>query len=173
MRRGIQRILRKNAIRSLKNELDLAPSYCACDSHAKGQKCYDILFSHPSGKQMTDKRGRPTFTREWGDCVDDWSSHNSPSRVNRSWGELPQLDQTQHYQDSRDPKHRVTSLTQLLAQPAYHFGGCLWHSFDHARGYHLDMFYGGIMTSARIPKLSYWMFKAVLASRDQKFLMLI
>ena len=26
------------------------------------------------------------FTREWGDNVDDWSSHNSPSRVARNWG---------------------------------------------------------------------------------------
>ncbi len=28
------------------------------------------------------------FTREWGDNPDDWSSHNSPRRVSRTWGDL-------------------------------------------------------------------------------------
>ncbi len=37
------------------------------------------------------------FTREWGDNVDDWNSHNSPSRVNRGWGEVPMLIQAQGY----------------------------------------------------------------------------
>ena len=37
-------------------------------------------------------------------------------------------------------------------------GGCLWHSFDHQRGYHPDPFYGGIMDAFRQPKLSYYMF---------------
>ena len=39
-------------------------------------------------------------------------------------------------------------------------GGCLWHSFDHQRGYHPDPFYGGIMDAFRQPKLSYYMFCA-------------
>ena len=56
----------------------------------------------------------------------------------------------------------------LLAQGPQHFGGALWHSFDHARGYHPDMFYGGLMTSARIPKTSYWMMKAELAKPGPK-----
>lgn len=155
-------------LRAAKNELFLAPSCCACDSHARGAENYDVLFTHPTSKPPTvRKNGKDTpcaiFTREWGDCVDDWGSHNSPSRVNRAWGEGPQLVQARHYLDSPDPPHPVTSLTMLLAAPPRHFGGCLWHSFDHTRGYHPDTFYGGIMTSARIPKLSYWMFKAMLA----------
>ncbi len=39
-------------------------------------------------------------------------------------------------------------------------GGCLWHSFDHQRGYHPDPFYGGLMDVFRQPKYSYYMFKA-------------
>ena len=29
--------------------------------------------------------------------MDDWNSHNSPSRVNRGWGEVPMLIQAQGY----------------------------------------------------------------------------
>ena len=157
----------KSWVAAVKQEADLGPDLCACDSGAKGQQHYDIIFRHPDGStnethSVGPEGKRPTFTREWGDCVDDWSSHNSPSRADRTWGEIPQLIQARHYLDTTDPAFPVTSLTMLLAQPPKHFGGALWHSFDHARGYHPDMFYGGIMTSARLPKTSYWMFKALL-----------
>ncbi len=154
-------------VQAVKQEADLGPNLCACDSGARGQRFYDILFRHPDGSTgeahaAAPEGDRPTFTREWGDCVDDWSSHNSPSRADRAWGERPQLIQARHYLDTADPAYPVTSLTLLLAQPPKHFGGALWHSFDHARGYHPDTFYGGIMTSARLPKTAYWMFKALL-----------
>ena len=157
----------KSWVAAVKQEADLGPDLCACDSGAKGQQHYDIIFRHPDGStnethSVGPEGKRPTFTREWGDCVDDWSSHNSPSRADRTWGEIPQLIQARHYLDTTDPAFPVTSLTMLLNQPPKHFGGALWHSFDHARGYHPDMFYGGIMTSARLPKTSYWMFKALL-----------
>lgn len=144
------------------------PNLCANDNGARGQEVFDIVFVHPGPASSNirfkgDVRGRPTYTREWGDCVDDWSSHNSPSRADRAWGEIPQLIQAEHYWHSPDPAHINTSLSLLLEAPLSHFGGALWHPFDHTRGYHPDMFYGGIMTSARLPKTAYWMFKAVLA----------
>lgn len=155
-------------VAAAKAEAPLGPALCACDSGAKGQEHYDVIFMHPRGSSSESHsagpaKGRPTYTREWGDCVDDWASHNSPSRVDRAWGEIPQLVQARHYLDTTDPAHPVTSLRMLLAQGPHHFGGALWHSFDHARGYHPDTFYGGLMTSARLPKTSYWMMKAELA----------
>lgn len=156
-----------------KAEVPLGPSLCACDAGALGQEPYDVIFQHPkessSDSHSNGKAGkRPTYTREWGDCVDDWSSHNSPSRCDRQWGEIPQLVQARHYLDTTDPAWPVTSIRMLMAQGPQHFGGALWHSFDHARGYHPDMFYGGIMTSARLPKTSYWMMKAELAKPGPK-----
>lgn len=158
----------KKMVAAVRESAPLGPNLCANDRGVKGQEHYDIVFRHPESigidaHSRGETRGRPTYTREWGDCVDDWSSHNSPSRVDRAWGEIPQLIQARHYFATTDPAHPVTSLQMLLAQPPEHFGGALWHSFDHTRGYHPDMFYGGIMTSARLPKTAYWMFKAVLA----------
>ena len=152
----------------VQEEAPLGPKLCACDFRARGREPYEIYYCHPHELSQIPEKApgikiRATFTREWGDYVDDWYAHNSPARADRAWGEVPQLVQAAHHLDSRDPDHPVTSMTSLKAQPIGHFGGCLWHSFDHARGYHPDMFYGGIMTSARIPKTSYWMFKAELA----------
>ncbi len=153
---------------AVKVEAPLGPNLCACDFEARGQAFYDILFRHPKGSSSEEHAagsagGRPAFTREWGDCVDDWASHNSPSRVDRAWGEVPQRIQARHYLEAPDADHPHTSLRMLLAQGPHHFGGALWHSFDHARGYHPDTFYGGLMTSARLPKTAYWMMKAELA----------
>ena len=163
----------KKWVETVKAAAPRGPNLCACDSGARGQQFYDIIFKHPDGSTSEAHSAgpegkRPTFTREWGDCVDDWGSHNSPSRVNRAWGEIPQIVQARHYLDTTDPVYPVTSLTMLLNQGPKHFGGALWHSFDHARGYHPDTFYGGVMTSARIPKTSYWMFKAMLAKPGPK-----
>ena len=71
------------------------------------------------------------FTREWGDNVDDWYSHNSPSRVNRVWGEVPMLIQAQGY---ANPDYKYTCYDVLYRTSRQHMGGCLWHSFDHQRG---------------------------------------
>ncbi|MEG1933817.1 MAG: glycoside hydrolase family 2 TIM barrel-domain containing protein [Kiritimatiellia bacterium] len=157
----------------VKREAALGPNLNACDATARGQEVYDVIFRHPKGSTSDEANNnslevRPTFTREFGDCVDDWNSHNSPSRVDKQWGEIPQLTQARHYLASTDRDHPVTELEMLLKMPARHFGGALWHSFDHARGYHPDTFYGGLMTSARLPKASYWAFKAKLAAVGPK-----
>ena len=124
--------------------------YSGSDSEARGHENFPVYFAHPANMQDASKEIDPTktyFTREWGDNVDDWSSHNSPSRVARNWGEQPMRVQAQHY-------------ACPYKQSPQHVGGCLWHSFDHQRGYHPDPFYGGLMDVFRQPKYSYYMFMA-------------
>ena len=121
--------------------------YTACDATAKGSEYYNIQFTHPlsgdptwtlSSDKVDPKKNY--FTREWGDNVDDWNSHNSPSRASRSWGEYPMLVQAKGY---GKPDYQYTCYDAL---------------FDHQRGYHPDPFYGGIMDNFRQPKYSYYMF---------------
>ena len=88
-----------------KNTLDLVAQeypypycYSGCDSEARGHEVYPVLFTHPANadKDWAIKKLDPKityFTREWGDNVDDWNSHNSPSRVARNWGEQAMLIQ--------------------------------------------------------------------------------
>ena len=134
--------------------------YSGSDSEARGHENFPVYFAHPANMQDASKEIDPTktyFTREWGDNVDDWSSHNSPSRVARNWGEQPMRVQAQHY---ACPYYPVTSYDVLYKQSPQHVGGCLWHLFDHQRGYHPDPFYGGLMDVFRQPKYSYYMFMA-------------
>ena len=134
--------------------------YSGSDSEARGHENFPVYFAHPANMQDASKEIDPTktyFTREWGDNVDDWSSHNSPSRVARNWGEQPMRVQAQHY---ACPYYPVTSYDVLYKQSPQHVGGCLWHSSDHQRGYHPDPFYGGLMDVFRQPKYSYYMFMA-------------
>ena len=134
--------------------------YSGSDSEAREHENFPVYFAHPANMQDASKEIDPTktyFTREWGDNVDDWSSHNSPSRVARNWGEQPMRVQAQHY---ACPYYPVTSYDVLYKQSPQHVGGCLWHSFDHQRGYHPDPFYGGLMDVFRQPKYSYYMFMA-------------
>ncbi|MBP3519163.1 MAG: glycoside hydrolase family 2 protein [Parabacteroides sp.] len=134
--------------------------YSGSDSEARGHEHFPVYFAHPANMQDASKEVDPSktyFTREWGDNVDDWSSHNSPSRVARNWGEQPMRVQAQHY---ASPYYPVTCYDILYKQSPQHVGGCLWHSFDHQRGYHPDPFYGGLMDVFRQPKYSYYLFMA-------------
>ncbi len=145
---------------------ELPGSWTASDLIARGSEHFDVIFTHPisskgagmSASQL--QKDKVYFTREFGDNVDSWSSHNSPSRVARQWGEGPQLIQAIHY---AKPSYSYTCIDSLKKTPAYHFGGSLWHSFDHQRGYHPDPFYGGIMDAYRRPKTSYFMFQGQAA----------
>ena len=144
--------------------------YSGCDSGARGKEYFPVPFTHPSfdGKTWGAPNADPKityFTREWGDNVDDWSSHNSPSRVARNWGEQPMLIQARHY---ANPTYTYTCYDALYRTPRQHVGGCLWHSFDHQRGYHPDPFYGGLMDVFRQPKYSYYMFKAQRSPEKQE-----
>lgn len=136
--------------------------YSGCDSSARGAEHFPVLFTHPSNgdEDWAIKNLNPNityFTREWGDNVDDWNSHNSPSRAARNWGEQAMIVQAKHY---AKPDYPYTSYDALYRTPRQHVGGSLWHSFDHQRGYHPDPFYGGIMDVFRQPKYSYYMFQA-------------
>ncbi|MCU4174239.1 glycoside hydrolase family 2 TIM barrel-domain containing protein [Carboxylicivirga sp. N1Y90] len=152
----------KNTRNIVEEEFPYPNCYCACDAEARGNEHFDILFGHP---QTGDTNwalehldpNKTYFTREWGDNVDDWNSHNSPSRVNKSWGEQAMLIQAKHY---AFPDYKKTCFDALYRTTRQHVGGTLWHSFDHQRGYHPDPFYGGIMDVFRQPKYSYELFKA-------------
>lgn len=151
----------KNVVDILNEEYPYPYCYAGCDVTARGHEYFPIHFTHPmngGGGAFNTENLDPKisyFTREWGDNVDDWNSHNSPSRVNRGWGEVPMLIQAQGYAKN---DYQLTSYDGLYRTSRQHMGGCLWHSFDHQRGYHPDPFYGGIMDAFRQPKLSYYMF---------------
>ncbi|MCL3780698.1 glycoside hydrolase family 2 protein [Prolixibacteraceae bacterium JC049] len=163
----------KRAHEIVHEEYPFQGAFTVCDSHARGQEHFDIIYSHPYKsefyRKVQDKTAenfkrlgfnyadedRCVFTREWGDCVDDWSAHNSPSRIQRNWGERAQLIQAKHY---ANPDYIYTSWEGLYDMPAQHVGGTLWHSFDHQRGGHPDTFFGGITDIYRQPKYSYYMF---------------
>lgn len=147
--------------------------YSGCDVTARGHEFFPVHFTHPlngGGGAFNTSELDPKityFTREWGDNVDDWNSHNSPSRVSRRWGEIPMLIQAQGYACT---DYQLTNYDVLWRTPRQHVGGCLWHSFDHQRGYHPDPFYGGIMDAFRQPKTSYYMFCAQRPARKDSML---
>ena len=130
--------------------------YTAGDFHRSeiNREIYDVMYDHYDSDYSVDKS---YFQREWGDCVDDFHAHNSPSRASRDWGEAAQLVQALQY---ADPGFEHPCLEKLHAAPRQHVGGCLWHSFDHQRGYHPDPFWGGLMDAFRQPKYSYEMFRS-------------
>lgn len=117
----------------------------ACDDATLGDEYFSVLL-RPTKNLKPEKT---YLIREWGDNVDDWIAQNSDSRVSRSWGEVPMLVQAAHYEDGY--RWVCSSSSQVV-------GGCLWHPFDHNRGYHPEPFYGGIMDAYRQPKTSYYMY---------------
>jgi beta-galactosidase len=132
-------------------------AYTAADlspHHPETVEIFDVVFAHPRDEY---EMNQSIFTREWGDNVDDWASHNSTSRVPLCWGEAPQIIQALHY---AKPDFPFTSLDRLYKTPRQHVGGTMWHSFDHQRGYHPDPFWGGIMDAFRQPKYSWYMFRS-------------
>lgn len=164
-----------NALKVVAEEYPYKGAYSSYDVEArtKSNVVYPIQYTHPTigngsiyaGKSLNLRNDVTYFTREFGDCVDDWNSHNSPSRVARNWGEHAMLVQAQHY---ANPPYQYTSLDVLYRAFPAHIGGCLWHSFDHQRGYHPDPFYGGVADIFRQPKYSYYMFMAQRPSSKQE-----
>jgi beta-galactosidase len=165
----------KNAVDIVKNEYPYPYSTSACDDGADGAQYFSLLL-RPGSKLDSTKT---YFVREWGDNVDDWTAQNSDSRVNRSWGEVPMLIQALHYgkpgevnekwpitavatTDTKKSKPTFNGicLQNLYTSPRQIVGACLWHSFDHQRGYHPDPFLGGLMDAFRQPKYSYYLFQS-------------
>ena len=143
-----------NAVAAVKRNALPPNNVCACDLQSEGSGICDIQYAHKAVP------GHVAFRREWGDYVDNWNAQNSPSRVLREWGETAMVRQARHY---------MKFIEELNAQPKSHLGGCLWHGTDHARGYHPDNFYGGIMTYARQKKYSWYAFKAALTEKPFVF----
>lgn len=157
----------KNVRNIVDEEYPYPYCYSACDASARGKEYFRVLFTHPqtgnAGWGVDVLQDSVTyFTREWGDNVDDWYAHNSPSRAYRGWGEVPMLVQAEHY---AAPAYPYTCYQTLYETTRQHIGGCLWHSFDHQRGYHPDPFYGGLMDVFRQPKYAYYMF---MSQREPK-----
>ena len=149
-----------NALALVKRETR-APNFCACDDISAGSGFFDVNYAC-SG----ERRDKAMFTREWGDFPDDWNAQNSSSRAAREWGETPMVAQAWHY------LHETywPSLATERAKDANHFGGALWHGADHARGFHPDNFFGGILTYGRQKKYSYYALKAALTEKPFVFL---
>ena len=157
------------ACAAVDEEYPFAYCYSVCDATARGSDNFAVLFAHPTGGDaghavMETDTNCVYFTREWGDYVDDWNSHNSPNRVSRAWGEVPMLVQALHY---ACPDYPCTCYDVLCRTSRQHVGGCFWHAFDHQRGYHPTPFYGGIMDGFRQPKYSYYMFQAQRPAEEE------
>lgn len=159
----------KKAYQSIHEEYPFEGCVAATDINTNGWEQFDLIYAHPSEKNAS-LTSKSIYTREWGDNVDDWNTHNSTSRVARGWGEVPQLIQSTHYSN---PPYKFDCIDMYYNTDRQHVGGALWHPFDHQRGYHPDPFYGGLMDAFRQPKYSYFMFQsqqdpAYLKSRMQE-----
>ena len=152
-----------NAAAIVRRETRAPNNCCACDRRSRGSGLFEVNYTPGDNVNVTEgvAPAKPTFCREWGDFPDDWNAQNSSSRVAREWGEGPMVAQAWHYMHET----RWPSLDTLRASPAPHFGGTIWHGTDHARGYHPDNFFGGIMTYARQKKYSWYAFKAALTKK--------
>lgn len=153
----------QHAYQATHEEYPYPGCYAAIDDKSKGAMDYDVLYTAPKPEAFYQNTDKSCFTREYGDCVDDWNSHNSYSRAAREWGEGPQLRQAQHY--ARKSYGGSLTVDQFYQSPRGHVGGALWHSFDHQRGYHPDPFWGGLMDNFRQPKYSYYM---MMSQRDPR-----
>ena len=126
----------------------------AADLNSAGVKqnydvLYDWAYNIANGKY--DDIDKCIFTREWGEYVDDWYAHNAINRAARGWGEHAQLAAALSLADT---------YGQMYHGQRQFIGGCLWHPFDHQRGYHPDAYLGGIYDAFRQPKYALDMFKA-------------
>ena len=113
----------------------------------EGFNGWDINYA---GVQRS-KPERPSWIREWGDQVDNWTDQQGRVRVARSWGEGPMLVQASAHMVSMD------RIWQSEFKPA---GADLWAGIDAFRGYHHQPFQGAPLDLFRIPKFDYYMFQS-------------
>lgn len=132
----------------------------AADVHSAGvADHYDVVYGWPGDDEKADRPRQNILTREFGELVDDWYAHNNLNRACRAWGERPQLVQAMSLAKSTSEMFRTTGQ---------YLGGCLWHPFDHQRGYHPDAYFGGIYDAFRQKKYAYYMFAAQRDARHDK-----
>ncbi len=94
---------------------------------------------------------RPSWIREWGDQVDNWSDQQGRVRVSRGWGETPMLVQAAGHMLTMDGIYK--SRTMLS-------GADLWAGIDYYRGYNHQTFLGSPLDLFRLPKFDYFMFQS-------------
>lgn len=122
----------------------------AADMNSAGVRDhYDVVYGWPGDDEKENRPRQCIFTREFGEYVDDWYAHNAINRASRSWGEKAMLTQ------ALSLAHTTSTMFQTKGQ---FIGGCLWHPFDHQRGYHPDPYWGGIYDAFRQPKTAFYMF---------------
>ena len=134
----------------------------AADMNSAGVKdnydvLYDWAYNIANAKYDIDKC---IFTREWGEYVDDWYAHNAINRAARGWGEHAQLAAALSLADT---------YGQMYHGQRQFIGGCLWHPFDHQRGYHPDAYVGGIYDAFRQPKYALDMFQSQITPSTQNY----
>lgn len=93
----------------------------------------------------------PSWIREWGDQVDNWSDQQGRVRVERSWGETPMLIQALAH---------LGSLNRIYLPETKPAGANLWAGVDAFRGYHHQPFLGAPLDLFRLPKFDYYMFQS-------------
>lgn len=123
----------------------------AADMNSAGVKDnYDVLYDWADniGKGTLDT-DKCIFTREWGEYVDDWYAHNAINRAARPWGEHAMLAAALSL---------ANTYGMMFHGQRQFIGGCLWHPFDHQRGYHPDAYLGGIYDAFRQKKYAAEMF---------------
>ncbi len=94
---------------------------------------------------------RPSWIREWGDQVDNWSDQQGRVRVSRSWGETPMLVQATSH---------LLSMNRILQPGSCPDGANLWAGIDYYRGYNQQTFLGAPLDLFRLPKFDYFMFQS-------------
>jgi beta-galactosidase len=108
---------------------------------------WDVTYAgHPP-----EDASRPSWIREWGDQVDNWSDQQGRVRVARSWGEVPMLVQASTH---------LRSLNRIYQSESMPAGADLWAGIDAFRGYHHQPFLGAPLDLFRIPKFDYFMFQS-------------
>lgn len=124
--------------------------YTAGDSIHKtveGFNGWDVEYA----EYKHNDRRRPSWIREWGDQVDNWSDQQGRVRVAREWGETPMLVQASSH---------MLSLDRIYSSPNRPAGADLWAGIDAARGYHHQPFLGAPLDVFRLPKFDYFMFQS-------------
>ena len=111
----------------------------------------EMPYFNPSWNKPLPDPDRPTFQREIGDWVDNFSNHNSPVRINREWGE---------HALNLQARYREETLNEIYRRPPQMIGAALWAGIDHQRGYNPDPFWGGLLDAYRIPRYSYFLYKS-------------
>jgi len=93
----------------------------------------------------------PSWIREWGDQVDNWTDQQGRVRVARSWGETPMLVQAAAH---------LSSLDRVCKPETRPAGADLWAGIDAFRGYHHQPFQGAPLDLFRLPKFDHYMFQS-------------